>query len=61
MRFRAPALDDAQAVLALLLARERADLGMPDDTLEEVLDEWRASDVDLAADARVAQAGDARA
>ncbi len=52
MRFRAPALDDAQAVLALLLARERADLGMPDDTLEEVLDEWRASDVDLAADAR---------
>lgn len=58
MRFRAPALDDAPAVLALLLARERADLGMPDDTLEEVLDEWRASDVDLAADARVVQAGD---
>ena len=53
MRFRAPALDDAQAVLALLLARERADLGMPDDTLEEVLDEWRASDVDLAADAGI--------
>lgn len=52
MRFRAPAFDDAPAVLAVLavlLARESADLGMPDDTLEEVLDEWRASDLDLAA------------
>ena len=42
MRFRAPAFDDAPAVLAVLLARESADLGMPDDTLEEVLDEWHA-------------------
>jgi len=58
MRFRAPVFDDARAVLELLLARESADVGMPDDTLEEVLDEWRASDVDLAADARVVEAGD---
>jgi mycothiol synthase len=55
MRLRAPVLDDAPAVLAVLLAREIADLGVPDDTLGDVLDEWRSSDLDLAADARVVE------
>ena len=42
----------------MLVAREVADLGMADDTLGDVLDEWRASDLDLAADARVVEAGE---
>jgi len=58
MRLRAPVPDDAPAVLAVLVARGVADLGAPDDTLEDVLDEWRASDLDLAADARVVEAED---
>lgn len=58
MRLRAPVFDDARAVLAVLVARDLADLGVPDITLEDVLDEWRGSDLDLAADARVAHAGD---
>lgn len=58
MRLRAPVLDDAPAVLAVLVARDLADLGVPDYTLEDLLDEWGGSDFDLAADARVAEAGD---
>jgi len=58
MRLRPPALDDAPAVFAVLVARDVADLGIPDITLEDLLDEWRGSDVDLAADARVVQDGD---
>ncbi|MBV8217034.1 MAG: GNAT family N-acetyltransferase [Solirubrobacterales bacterium] len=45
-------------MLALLVARDIADLGMPDVTLEDLLDEWRGSDVDLADDARVVLDGD---
>jgi len=45
-------------VLELLVARDVADLGMPDITLEDLLDEWRGGDVDLEADARVVEAGD---
>ncbi len=58
MQLRAPVLDDAPAVLAVLVARDLADLGVPDATLEDLLDEWGGSDLDLAADARVAEAGD---
>jgi mycothiol synthase len=57
MWLRAPVPDDAPAVLAVLVAREVADLGAPDDTLEDVLDEWRPGELDLAADARVVEAG----
>ena len=60
MRLRAPVFDDAPAVLAVLVARDLADLGVPDITLEDLLDEWGGSDLDLAADARVAEAGDGR-
>jgi mycothiol synthase len=55
MRLRAPTLDDARAVLEVLLAREIADIGVPDYVLEDVLDEWRASELDLAADSRVVE------
>jgi mycothiol synthase len=58
MRLRTAVLDDAPAVFAVLLARDIADVGTPDVTLKDLLDEWRGSDVDLAADARVAQDSD---
>jgi len=58
MRLRAPVPDDAPAVLAVLVAREMADLGMADDALGDVLDEWRGSDLDLAEDARAAETPD---
>ncbi len=53
MPLRRPVPDDAPAVLSVLLARDLADLGAPDYTLEDLADEWRASDLDLARDARV--------
>jgi mycothiol synthase len=55
MRFRAPALDDATAVLDVLLARDIADLGVADHTLDELHDEWRETGFDLASDALVAE------
>jgi mycothiol synthase len=58
MLMRAPVSDDAPAVLAVLVARDVADLGVPDYTLEDLQDEWRGSDVVLADDARVIEADD---
>lgn len=58
MRLRAPAADDAPAVFAVLAARDTADLGAPDFTLEDLREEWRFSDVDLTADAVVVEAAD---
>lgn len=55
MRVRAPAIDDASAVLEVLAARDIADIGVPDYVLEDLLDEWRGSDLDLAADSRVVE------
>jgi mycothiol synthase len=56
MRLRAPVPDDAPAVLAVLVARDLVDLGVPEYKLGDLLDEWRASDLDLTKDARVVQA-----
>ena len=58
MSFRAPVLDDAPAVYALLEARDIADLGQPDYTVEDILDDWRRSEFDLSTDALVAEADD---
>src|SRR5947199_10097167 len=55
MRIRAPVAADAPAVLAVLVARDVADLGAPDYLLEDLLDEWRASDLELDRDARVVE------
>jgi mycothiol synthase len=55
MRLRAPRSDDAPAVLSVLVARDLADLGEPDSTLEDLLDEWHLADFELAADARVVE------
>jgi ribosomal protein S18 acetylase RimI-like enzyme len=56
MRLRAPSLDDAPAVLAVLEARDLTDLGVVEHRLADLLDEWRSSSFDLEADAIVAEA-----
>jgi mycothiol synthase len=54
VELRAPRPDDAEAVLAVIEARDIADLGAPDATLADVLDTWASSETDPARDARVA-------
>ena len=58
MHVRAPAPSDAPAVLELIVARDIADLGKPDYTLEDVRADWAAPGVDLARDAWLAEDGD---
>jgi mycothiol synthase len=58
MEFCAPVPGDAPAVLALLAARDTADIGAPDYTLADLHDEWRASDFELTADALVVETED---
>lgn len=53
-RLRAPSTADAQDVLRVLHARDTADIGAPDFTLEDLLEQWRVSEFDLAADAVLA-------
>src|ERR1700760_2247556 len=60
MRFRAPAQADVSAVLAVFEARETADLGEVEQTLEALRDEWGSSDFDLSQDARVVEDLDGR-
>jgi len=60
MRLRAPVQDDAVAVLDVLVARDTADIGVPDYTLGDLRDEWRASDFDLGTDAVVGELEDGR-
>ena len=42
----------------VLIARQMTDLGVRHHKAEDLLDEWRASDLDLAADARVVESAD---
>jgi mycothiol synthase len=58
LHFRAPRLTDARAVLAMLVARDLADYGIPDITLADLEEEWRADSFDLSADAILAQTPD---
>jgi len=60
MRFRAPVPDDAPAVLAVFVARDIADLGRVEHTLDELRDEWRGNDLDLDHNAQVVEAEDGR-
>jgi mycothiol synthase len=60
MRLRGAAFDDAPAVLAVLVARDIAEVGAPDYTLEDLCDEWRATEFYLAADALVVELEDGR-
>jgi mycothiol synthase len=47
-------------VLTLRVARDIADVGAPDITLETLHEEWSRSDFDVAADARVVETADGR-
>jgi mycothiol synthase len=51
MRIRTPEPSDAPAVLELIVARDIADLGRPDYTLEDVRADWCAPGIELARDA----------
>ena len=55
MQLRAPEPSDAEAVLGLIVARDIADLGRPDYTLEDVRADWAAPGIDLARDAWLAE------
>jgi mycothiol synthase len=52
-RLRPPHDADADAVLALIIARDIADIGMPDFTLDDLRADWATPGVDLEHDARV--------
>ena len=47
MRLRAARRDEAEAVLAVIVARDVADVGRPDYTLQDVLDDWSMPGLDL--------------
>lgn len=47
---------DAEAVLEVILARDLADVGEPDFTLDDLRDEWADPEVDLARDSLVVEA-----
>jgi mycothiol synthase len=55
MRLRPAGPDDLDAVLAVLHARDLADLGVTDYTREDLDEEWSLSEVDLAWDTVVAE------
>jgi len=55
MELRAPEPADAPAVLELIVARDIADLGRPDYTLDDVQADWAAPGIDLARDAWIAE------
>ena len=55
MQLRPPRPDDAPAVLELIVARDVADLGRPDYTLEDVRADWAAPGIDPVRDAWLAE------
>jgi mycothiol synthase len=57
MRLRAPTLDDLAETHAVLEARDIADFGVPDCTLNDLRQAWQRTETDLAADVRVGQDG----
>ena len=57
MRVRAPEPGDAAAVLELIVARDVADLGYADYTLEDVKADWASPATDLALDAWLVEDG----
>lgn len=55
MRLRAPTLDDLEAAYAVIEARDMADLGAADYTLQAIRDAWQFSERDLGADVRLVE------
>jgi mycothiol synthase len=58
MRFRAPLVEDGPAVVGVLRARQRSDLGASVYRLADLEDEWRSRDFDLSRDALVVEGDD---
>src|SRR5918992_5176373 len=56
-RVRPPAEEDAESVLQVIVARDVADLGVPDFTLEDVRADWATPGLALEHDVRVADVG----
>jgi mycothiol synthase len=56
-RVRPPSDADADAVLELIVARDVADLGVPDFTLDDLRADWATPGLALEHDARVAESG----
>ena len=56
-RVRPPAEEDAKSVLQVIVARDVADLGVPDFTLEDVRADWATPGLELEHDVRVADVG----
>ena len=56
-RVRPPLEDDAGSVLQVIVARDVADLGVPDFTLDDLRADWATPGLDLEHDVRVADAG----
>ena len=52
---RAPTPADAEAVLAVILARDAEDIGRPDFTLDDLREEWAHPGLDLARDAWIVE------
>jgi len=57
-RVRPPSEADASSVLQVIVARDVADLGVPDFTLEDLQADWSSPGLALEDDARIAAAGD---
>src|SRR3954454_18724413 len=58
MRLRPPTREDAEAVLAVLVARDIADIGRPDVSLEDVITDWEMPGTDPEVDCFVAEEAD---
>lgn len=56
-RVRPPASGDAESVLQVIVARDVADLGVPDFTLDDLRADWATPGLDLEEDVRVADSG----
>ena len=57
LTLRAPTQADAEAVTAVVVARDIADLGAPDFSIDDLRDDWSAPGFDLNCDAALVQAG----
>lgn len=55
LRVRAPRIEEAPAVLGVILARDVADIGRPDYTLQDVLGDWALPECDVEHDVFVAE------
>jgi mycothiol synthase len=55
VQFRPPTAEDGQAVIEVITARDLADIGVPDYTVDDLRDEWAATELDLANDAVVVE------